>query len=178
MRTLLHDPLPAEVEALLERRRRLELDRHDEVWEGVLHVVPAPSGEHSSLGAQVKALLRAPATAAGLTVTDDFNVGDSKQNFRVPDGGLHRSSPRGIWFPTAALVIEIVSPDDETWEKLPFYAAHEVDEVLIVDPDECKLHWLALVRSDAAAGSAYEPIERSSLIELGPTDLAQQIDWP
>jgi hypothetical protein len=29
-------------------------------------------------------------------------------------------------------VIEIVSPGDESWDKLPFYAAHEVDEALIV----------------------------------------------
>ncbi len=178
MRTLLHDPLPAEVEALLERRRRLGLDHKDEVWEGVLHVVPVGSGEHASLGAQVKRLLASPAAESGLTVTDEFNVGDSKEDFRVPDGGLHRSSPRGIWFRTAALVIEIVSPDDETWEKLPFYAAHEVDEVLILDPDERKLHWLALASSGASASVDYEPIERSGLIELGPAELAQQIDWP
>ncbi len=178
MRTLLHDPLPAEVEALLERRRRLGLDRKDEVWEGVLHVVPAPSHRHSALGAQVKRLLAAPATAAGLTVTDDFNLGDSKQNFRVPDGGLHRPDPADMWHPTAALVIEIVSPDDETWEKLPFYAAHEVDEVLILDPDERSVTWLALASSGAGASGDYEPIERSGLIELGPAELAQQIDWP
>ena len=29
------------------------------------------------------------------------------------------------------LVIEIVSPGDDTWKKLPFYAAHDVDELLI-----------------------------------------------
>jgi Uma2 family endonuclease len=178
MRTLLHDPLPAEVEALLERRRRLELDRHDEVWEGVLHVVPAPSHRHSVLGAQVKALLRAPATAAGLTVTDDFNLGDSKRNFRVPDGGLHRPGAADMWHPTAALVIEIISTGDETWEKLPFYAAHEVDEVLILDPDERSVTWLALASSGAGESGDYEPVERSALIELGPTELAQQIDWP
>ncbi len=56
--------------------RRSDLDRLDEIWEGVLH----------------------------------------------------------MWFATAALVVEIVSPGDKTWEKLPFYAAHSVDESLIVDP--------------------------------------------
>ena len=171
MRTLLSDPLPAEVEAFLERRKHLGQDRKDEVWEGVLHVVPAPSHRHSSLGAQVKAHLRAPAAAARLTVTDDFNLGDA-EDFRVPDGGLHRPGAAEMWHPTAALTLEILSPGDETWQKLPFYAAHGVDEVLIVDPEEREIHWLAL-----AAGT-YQPVERSGLIELGPQTLAQQIDWP
>jgi len=35
---------------------------------------------------------------------------------------------------TAAAVVEILSPDDESWQKLPFYAEHHVDEVLFVDP--------------------------------------------
>jgi hypothetical protein len=35
MRTLLPDPPPAELQPLLERRRRSGADRFDEVWEGV-----------------------------------------------------------------------------------------------------------------------------------------------
>jgi Uma2 family endonuclease len=173
MRTLLSDPLPTEVETMLERRRRLGQDRKDEVWEGVYHMVPAPSGEHSSVSAQTKRLLASPAADSQLHVTDDFNVGDSREDFRVPDGGLHRDPPRGIWFPTAALVLEVLSPDDDTWQKLPFYAAHHVDEVLIIDPQEREVHWLGL--TDAAG---YEPIERSRLIDLGAAELARQIDWP
>ena len=172
MRTLLPDPPPAELQALLERRKRLGQDRRDEVWEGVLHMVPGPAGEHAMLSAQVKRLLAAPAAAAGLIVTDEFNVGGSKRDFRIPDGGLHRSPPRGVWIATAALALEILSPDDETWQKLPFYAAHHVDELLIVDPDTHQVHWLALTASQ------YKPIEHSTLIELGPTELGRLIDWP
>ncbi len=172
MRTLLVDPLPVELEALLERRKRLGLDRKDETWEGVLHVVPAPSHNHSTLGAQVKRLLAPAAAAAGLQVTDEFNLGDSKEDFRVPDGGLHRPGAAEMWHPTAALVLEILSPGDETWRKLTFYAAHMVDELLIVDPDTHTVHWLAL------SNGRYEPIESSGVIELGPTELARQIDWP
>jgi Uma2 family endonuclease len=90
----------------------------------------------------------------------------------VPDGGLHRARRWGVWEHTAPLVVEIVSPGDETWQKLPFYAAHHVDEVLIVDPAERAVHWLAL------AGDEYRPVERSGLIDLGPRELAQRIDWP
>jgi len=169
---LVLDPPPAEIDALLERRRRWGADTHDETWEGVLHMVPAPSFEHASVGAQVIALLRDPAAASCLTVTDAFNLGDSKEDFRVPDGGLHRAGAGGVWQPTAALAVEIVSPGDETWQKLPFYAAHNVDELLIVDVERRHVDWLAL------ASGGYAPIERSALIDLGPAELAAQIDWP
>ena len=33
----------------------------DEVWDGVLHINPAPSGRHAQLEAQLLAILRAPA---------------------------------------------------------------------------------------------------------------------
>jgi hypothetical protein len=69
-------------------------------------------------------------------------------------------------------VVEIISPDDESWQKLPFFAAHDVDEVLLVDPAERTVTWLAL------RGGAYEPVERSALIVLGPSELAAAIDWP
>lgn len=173
MRTLLPDPPPVEVQAMLDRRRRSGLDRLDEVWEGVLHLVPAPSGEHADLSQQLAVLLNGPARAVGLfPAMGEFNVGESEYDFRVPDGGVHRSRPRGVWFATVALAVEIRSPGDETWEKLPFYAAHHVDEILVLDPDVREVHWLAL------ANGRYEPIERSKLIELGPAELAQRIDWP
>jgi Uma2 family endonuclease len=171
MRTLLPDPPPAEIAALLERRKRLGQDRKDEVWEGVLHVVPAPDFRHALITQQLAVLLNGPARAAGLLpAMAEFNLG-STESFRVPDGGLHRPGTAGTWLPTAALVVEILSPGDETWQKLPFYAAHGVDELLIIDPEERRAHWLTL------AGATYDPVERSGLIELGPEELAQQIDW-
>jgi hypothetical protein len=41
MSTLVLESTP-ELEALKERRRRAGLDRLDEVWDGVLHMVPVP----------------------------------------------------------------------------------------------------------------------------------------
>jgi Uma2 family endonuclease len=70
------------------------------------------------------------------------------------------------------MVVEIVSPNDETWEKLPFYAAHNVDEVLIVDPGERSVSWLGLEEGE------YRPVEHSGLIDLGTHGLAEQLDWP
>ncbi|MGO9901431.1 MAG: Uma2 family endonuclease [Solirubrobacteraceae bacterium] len=173
MRTLIVDPSSAGLDELLERRRRSGLDRLDEVWEGVLHIVPAPSIEHARITQQLAELLGPLARAAGLSATmSEFNLGESDHDFRVPDGGLHRPGAAGVWLATAALVVEIVSPGDETWEKLPFYAAHRVDEVLIVDAAERRVHWLAL---DAGE---YRAVERSSLIDLSSIELAERIDWP
>ena len=171
--TLVLDPATPELEALKARRRLSGIDRLDEVWEGVLHMVPAPSYEHAVVSQQLAVLLDGPARATGLVpAMGEFNLGESEHDFRVPDGGLHRPGASGIWLPTAALVIEVVSPNDEAWQKLSFYAAHGVDEVLIVNPGERSAHWFAL------AGGEYREIKRSSLIELGPAELAARIDWP
>jgi len=92
--------------------------------------------------------------------------------FRVPDGGLHRCQPRGTWHATAALVVEITSPGDESWEKLPFYARHEIDEVLIVDAAPRAVTWLA------SRDGEYPPVSRSGLIELGAGELSDRLAWP
>ena len=47
MRTLVLDPSTAGLQALMERRRRSGLARLDEVWGGVLHMIPAPSFAHA-----------------------------------------------------------------------------------------------------------------------------------
>lgn len=173
MKTLILDPPPMEVMALLARRKRAGLDRLDEVWEGVLHLVPAPSGEHADIAQQLAEILGGPARSAGLhPAIGEFNVGETAGDFRVPDGGIHRSRPRGTWFPTVALVVEIVSPEDETWEKLPFYAAHGVEEVLIVDGEKQSVHWLTL------KDGRYQRAQRSALIEMGAAELVERIDWP
>src|SRR4051812_12502587 len=173
MSTLVLGTPPPELEALLERRRQAGADRLDEVWQGVRHMVPAPNIEHAYVSQQLAELLGPPARAAGLRPTmSEFNLGESETDFRVPDGGLHRPGATGIWLSTAALVVEILSPDDESWQKLPFYAAHDVDEVLIVDAIERTVAWLGLRDAE------YDPVQRSALIELGPLELSEQIDWP
>jgi hypothetical protein len=173
MPTLVLGSPPPELEALLERRRQAGVDRLDEVWQGVHHMVPGPSFEHARISQQLAELLGPPARAAGLLAAmSEFNLGESEHDFRVPDGGLHRPGAAGVWLSTAALVVEILSPDDESWQKLPFFAAHHVDEVLIVDPTEQTITWLALREGE------YQPVQRSGLIELEPVELAEQLDWP
>jgi hypothetical protein len=68
-------------------------------------------------------------------------------------------------------VLELLGPSS-TAVGLVFYAKRNVDEVLIVDPENKSVDWFAL------AGEGYEPVERSALIDLGPDELARRIDWP
>lgn len=173
MTTLVLGTPPPELEALLERRRQAGVDRLDEVWEGVRHMVPGPSFEHAHISQQLAVLLDGPTRAAGLVPTmSEFNVGESEHDFRVPDGGMHRPGAAGVWHATAAAVVEILSPGDESRDKLPFYASHHVDEVLLVDPATQTVTWLALHHGE------YEPVQRSGLIALGPSELAELLDWP
>jgi hypothetical protein len=44
--------------------------------------------------------------------------------------------------------------------------------VLIVDPQERSVSWLAL------EGGEYRPVEHSGLLELGAQGLAGQLAWP
>jgi hypothetical protein len=172
MPTLILDPAPPELERLREQRRLSGLDRMDEVWDGVVHMVPAPSHRHAHIGQQLAELLGPLARAAALQPTvNQFNLGESIEDFRVPDGGLHRPGAGGLWHPTAAMVVEIVSPGDESWQKLPFYASHGVDEVLIVNPEQQSVDWLALSRG------SYAPVLRSALIAFGPAELRALLDW-
>jgi hypothetical protein len=103
MRTLVLDSPTAGLDELLERRRRSGLDRLDEVWEGVYHMLPVPSGPHGNLESQLHMILRPLAHQRGLTMIGQSNLGESEHDFRVPDSALHRSPPMGVWNPTAAL---------------------------------------------------------------------------
>jgi Uma2 family endonuclease len=172
MRTLLPDPAPPGFDELLQRRRETGADLHDEVWEGVYRIMPGPSKPHARIQGQLAELLGPPARAAGLDPTiGAFNVGEP-DDYRVPDGGLHREAHDELYSATAALVIEIVSPDDDTHRKLDFYAAHRVDELLIVDPRERSVRLLAL------HADQYRDTGRSALLDLDPVALRARIAWP
>ena len=42
----------------------------------------------------------------------------------MPDGALFPAVRDHVYMPTAALAVTIVSPNDETGDKIDFYAAH------------------------------------------------------
>jgi len=171
VRTVVLGQRPAELEAFLDRRRALGQDVFDELWDGVYHVAPASHLWHGYVDHVLAQLLGPSARAAGLVGTGPFNLGTA-DDYRVPDRGYHRSLPSAVWVETAAIVVEVVSPDDETWAKFDFYAAHEIDEICTADAVAGRLQWFV------RAGPAYAEAEASGLLGVTVDDLAGQIPWP
>jgi Uma2 family endonuclease len=172
MRTVVLGSRPAELEALIARRHALGQDTFDEVWNGEYHMAPAAHFWHGFVVSELAAVLRQLAVPRELVVGVAFNLGPDKDNFRVPDLGVHRSVQDEVWLPSAAMVVEVVSPDDESWLKFDHYAAHGVDEVLIADPRDRTLHLFVLV------DGRYEPAERSALLDVAVADVHAAIAWP
>lgn len=162
---------PQVLDEWLERRRALGQDGYDEVWDEVYHVVPMAHGRQGRLQVRLTVALDEQARRAGLEASGPVNIG-RPGNFRVPDGAFFRGADTALWNPTAAIVVEILSPDDDSWLKLGFYFDHGVEELLYVDPDERTVQWF--VRDDDAFAAA----DASALLAVTATALHDRIDWP
>jgi Uma2 family endonuclease len=133
-----------EVEARLRAEwRAAGLDRWDEVWEGVYVMPPFPNDEHQAIQAEFVAILQSligwkglGQVRAGVNVSD--RIDDWTQNYRCPDvavflNGSHAQNHDTFWFGGPDFAVEIVSPEDSSRDKLAFYAAVRVRELLIID---------------------------------------------
>lgn len=135
-------------ETFLAERRKLGLDLFDEMWEGELHMVPAPSFNHQDIGTQLIAALVPIVATVGLKALYETGLYDpdvaGHESFRVPDVTVFEPrlvAARGIEGP-ASLVVEIRSPNDETFDKFPYYERLAVGEVLVIDPTRHEVrHW-------------------------------------
>jgi len=134
MRVLLLKPDPK----WLEERRRLGHDRHDEVWDGVLHVVPSPTATHQRFESALERVLYPLVTPLGLEVFHEFDIRDREKgadDYRQPDIVVVSPADIGDWINGhAELVVEIRSPYDEAYEKIPFYEKCKIPEYWIIDP--------------------------------------------
>ena len=91
-------------ESLLDERRRLGLDVFDEVWEGVLHMVPSPSGEHQRLGSELIAVFVGAAKRRGFVASYETGLSPRTTTIGCPtSSSLGRS--------TAAIVASTGPPD-------------------------------------------------------------------
>jgi len=147
------------------------LDTYDAVWEGTYHMAPPAHPSHGYVDHALAVLLDPHARVAGLVPTGPFNLG-GPNDYRVPDQGYHRSFPTQVWAPTAAIVVEVVSPDDETYAKFAFYAGHGVEEIIVADPPSRS------VRCFQRDGDHYVDAEASALLGVGADDLTRGIAWP
>lgn len=180
MSTVLLGDRPPEVEKLIARRRALGQDLFDEVWEGNYHMSPAPHRQHGELDDELAYALHPRAKQAGLRGSGPSNIG-KPDDYRVPDRAYFADRDPQTFNPTAEIVVEIVSPDDESRLKFDFYFRAGVKEVLIVDPKARTVEWFVRDErggSPAGAGSGFHPAAGSSLLGISATELSELIDWP
>ena len=169
MTTIVRGPRPPELERFLERRRRSGADRLDEVWEGRYVVAPDPHSHHGAVMGELYALLKPVARRLGLRAVQTFNLG-GPGDYRIPDAGL-TGAPPGVWHDSAALVVEVLSPDDMTFEKLDFYTAHGVQELLVVDWRDRSVRCFALQEGQAER-------DRSEVLGMTTAEVVDAVDWP
>lgn len=133
--------VPPDVQAL---RKRNGADRWDEMWDGVLHMPPMPNYDHQDLEASLQIYLflhwAQPRKARVLHQINLAAPGGWPDNYRIPDLVLLTPERFGInrneYFEGAPdVVVEIHSPGDETYEKLPFYRELGVPEVWVIHRD-------------------------------------------
>lgn len=172
MQTLVRQPAPAEFEALLRDREARGLDRWDEVWDGVLHMNPPPNTAHEFMVMAIGRTFGPLADAVGLEIAAGVGLGPGPNQYRRPDVTLLRSDYPAQWHDTVPLLVEILSPGDETFEKFPYYAEHRVDEVVIVNVDQRSVQWLAL------RGGEYVEVDTSTVLGVAVRDVALGLRWP
>jgi Uma2 family endonuclease len=161
-------------ERLKAERAAAGADRFDEVWDGVYIMAPLPNDEHQEIATSLGAVLR---FALGLNsahkVYVGVNVSDREvqweHNYRAPDIAVYLSSTQAKncgthWHGGPDFAVEIVSKDDRSREKLPFYAQVGTRELLLIDRNPWTLELYRL------QGDRLEKRNTSSLL------LAETID--
>jgi Uma2 family endonuclease len=131
----------------LAERRNSDASQWDEMWEGVLHMRPVPTTTHNNLAYDLRGHLKRwwakprGCRAYGETnLTTPADEDEWTKNYRIPDLVLLDPPRFGIdkdaYTAGAPLVVmEVRSPGDESYEKLPFYAALGVPEAWVIDRD-------------------------------------------
>lgn len=147
MSTLITDPHLSQ--RLIDERRMHGIDHHDEVWEGVYVMTPAPNNEHQELVFEIGFVLREVVTISQLgKVLPGTNLTDRRddwtKNFRCPDvvvflNDTNAENRDSHWFGGPDLAVEIVSPGDQSREKIAFYEQIGTRELLIIDRDPWQL---------------------------------------
>lgn len=178
---------------LHEQRVLTGADRFDEVWEGTYMMAPMPNDEHQRLVSRLVYILEETIgvpghgqVRAGVNVSDRSGTDDWRENYRVPDVAVFLATGRArnqgaYWLGGPDFVIEIVSPEDRTYDKLPFYAKVGVRELLIVNPGSKMLELYslqgdALQRSGASTSGAAGVLASQALpfqFEISPARFFQ-----
>jgi Uma2 family endonuclease len=192
MATLVIDPY-VERQIRAQRAER-GADHFDEVWEGIYTITPAPNVEHQDIASGLATVFRIVIQWSGLgNVFHCVNVSDRERgwehNYRVPDVAVVVNGTQARFCDTHLcggpdFLVEIISPDDRSRQKLQFYAKIGIRELMIVDgepwslelyrldDDELKLLGTSRLEEPALLTSDVVPVS----FRLLPGDARPQIE--
>lgn len=164
--------------AMLDERRRLGLDGRDEMWQGEVHMVPPAGAPQQDVQAELFPVLAQLAKRRGLLPRVEAGLYGDEADFRVPDQLYCRAdqwSERGA--EGAELVVEIRSPGDETYDKIDWYAALGVREMLIVHPQGRRFELLGNVGGRLLPVSPHSGgVFRSEVLDIGLVTVEEQLE--
>ncbi len=130
---------------LIARRAAHGLDKHDEVWDGDYLFMPLPNDVHQDIVNRFSQLMlvlfgwNSPDyVAPGVNISD--RPQNWRENYRCPDFVVYLQGNPAVnhetfWHGGPDFLVEVVSEDDRSRDKLPFYASVSTREVLIIDRD-------------------------------------------
>jgi Uma2 family endonuclease len=169
MATLVFDPL-VEEQIRAERAAR-GADRYDEVWEGTYMMAPMPNMEHQELATSLAGILDGVLRRLKLgKVFAGANVSDREEgwteNFRAPDvvAVLNSSLAKDCGTHLCGgpdFLVEVISPDDRSRDKLTFYGRIGVRELMIIERDPWSLELYRLEGDELRLASASRPGDAS-----------------
>jgi Uma2 family endonuclease len=175
MRVVMAEAIPE----ILRWRKTTGADRFDEMWEGELHMAAAPNLKHQ---AHAKRILRffvevwEPRTGGEALLQVNVSTADRwDRDYRIPDVAVVTAERRGGEddpFCRPAAVFAVRSPGDESYEKLPFYAAVGVEAVAVVDRDTLAAQVYAL----AQGGYVAVPPGADGWTEIAPIGVEVRTD--
>jgi len=169
-------------EAFLAERERRGQHKLDECWEGEWHLVNPPRSWHNLLNTALFRVLVSLAEAEGLVgVCESMGLFAAEKDWRIPDQLYCRPEDvidAGVT--SAELVVEVRSSGDDSYAKLPFYAARKVTEALIVHEDRrvelyrCREDG-TMIQVEQADGSAHSDVLGCTFTSV--EGLRLRVDW-
>lgn len=147
--------MPVAIPEVLRFRERTGADRFDEMWQGVLHMTPSPGFKHQTCASRILSFFLevwCPRTAGAAVMQVNVSTPERwDQDYRIPDVSVmmpDRVPDAEAMFVRPNVVFEIRSPGDETYEKLPFYAAVGIEAVVVVERDTKAVQVFAVTGGD------------------------------
>lgn len=117
-----------------------------ELFDGSLHVTPAPTPRHQNISGELRAALRQPARSARLRVVEAVNVRLKPGRITIPDlvvTGEIDFDELYVEAHDVRLVCEIISPGNAATDKvlkMHYYATAGIEWYLLVEQQNGNLH--------------------------------------